>query len=292
MIKQSPNAAGLRAAIGADDPVTLVEVLGARLAVRRWGAGPQILCLHAAGHGAGDFAGLAARLAGRFEVIAVDWPGQGRSPADGAPVRAERYADLLLALCEALRLQRPALVGNSIGGAAALSAVARAPERFSALVLCNPGGLAHLDAFANFAVGRMAAFFRAGARGAAWFPAAFAAYYRWIVLPAPAARDQRRRIIAAGRELAPVLAEAWAGFAEPSADIRALPARVTLPVWLAWARGDAFVAWSRSKAAALRFPDHQLTLFPGGHAPFLEAPDAFAEGLAAFLDAAVPTLTR
>ena len=266
----------MREAIGAVGAVDWITVLGSRIAVKRWGEGRPVLALHAAGHGGGDFALLAERIADPFEVIALDWPGQGRSPADDGNARAGRYADLALAACDELGLDRPLVIGNSIGGAAAIVAAAKAPDRFAAMVLCNPGGLAPLDPAARFVIERMAGFFDAGARGAAWFPAAFAAYYRTCVLTGAPAAGHRRRIVAAGRELAPLLADAWRGFAQPDADLRALAPTVRIPVWLAWAKRDAFVSWTRSKAAALTFPAGRLTLFAASHAPFLEAPDAFA----------------
>jgi len=128
----APQLGALSAAQAAD---LLTLPSGARLAVKRWGRGPPVLCLHAVGHGSGDFAELAGRLGEAFEFIAIDWPGMGCSPPDGLPVRADRLAGLVLEVAEALRLDRPLVIGNSIGGAAAIIAAAAAPERFSALVL-------------------------------------------------------------------------------------------------------------------------------------------------------------
>lgn len=289
MIELSPGTR--RQAIGAPDPVQTLRVNGSALVVKRWGAGRPVLCLHAVGHGSGDFEGLAVRLADgpgeAFELIAVDWPGQGRSPSDGLGVRAARYADLALGVADQLALERPIVIGNSIGGAAALIAAARQPDRFGGLVLCNPGGLVPIDPFARVALRRMAAFFDAGARGAFWFPAVFAAYYRSLVLTGAEAGAQRERIIAAATELAPLLADAWRGFEVADADIRALVPDVRIPVWLAWCRGDQFVSWGRSRAAALRFPDCQLSLFAGSHCAFLENPHQFTLEFRAFAGSAV-----
>ena len=52
------------------------------LAVREWGdpAAPRVVCLHGVtGHGR-HFAGLAERLAPRFQVLAPDLIGHGDSP--------------------------------------------------------------------------------------------------------------------------------------------------------------------------------------------------------------------
>ena len=121
-------------------------------------------------------------------------------------------------------------------------------------MLENPGGLDRTDDLvARTAIRAMIAFFAAGARGASWFPAAFAAYYR-MVLQRGAAAEERRRIVASAREIAPLLRDAWSGFGEPEADLRH------------------------------RFAGARLETFPAGHAPHLETPDEFESVLERFLE--------
>jgi pimeloyl-ACP methyl ester carboxylesterase len=271
----------LRAAVGGPMPVEMIEVEGSRLAISRRGKGTPVICLHATGHGGGDFNLFAERVGSHFEVITIDWPGQGRSLQDEFAASAAHYASLLEAAIPRLTPEQPILLGNSIGGAAALLYAARHPERVRALVLCNPGGLAPLDPVARTFIRGMIAFFSAGARGAGWFPAAFAAYYRMVLRRKPAS-EQRARIVASCREIAPVLAQAWRSFGRPEADLRALVPALAVPVFYAWAKDDQVVAWSRSKAAALRAPNHHVEMFRGGHAPFLEEPDAFARSFIAY----------
>ena len=156
----------LRSASGASPSARRVTVDGVGLAVDDEGHGPAIVCLHAIGHGAGDFAALRARLAPRWRVIAPDWPGQGRSDSDRVPPSAVRYADLLAGLLDACAVERAVLLGNSIGGAAAIRYAAAHPERVAALVLENPGGLDPADdALGRTALAAMVAFF---ARRRAW----------------------------------------------------------------------------------------------------------------------------
>src|SRR5262245_31035286 len=83
-----------RLALGAGSAAKDVVVDGVRRAFDEEGAGPAILCLHAIGHGARDYEDLRARFRGRFRVIALDWPGHGRSGEDTAPASAERFAAL------------------------------------------------------------------------------------------------------------------------------------------------------------------------------------------------------
>src|SRR3989442_4919142 len=80
-----------RAAVGATAPWREAQVDGVRLAYDDDGSGPAIVCLHAIGHGAGDFA-LRTRLRGRYRFVALDWPGQGNSADDHQPASAGRYA--------------------------------------------------------------------------------------------------------------------------------------------------------------------------------------------------------
>jgi 4,5:9,10-diseco-3-hydroxy-5,9,17-trioxoandrosta-1(10),2-diene-4-oate hydrolase len=197
---------------------------------------------------------------------------------------ARRYADLLAGFLDAVRVERAVLVGNSIGGAAALQHAAARPDRVHALVLENPGGLAPVDDPAARAVlGLMARFFAAGARGARWYPWAFAAYYRTSVLGGRTARAHRARIVAAAPESAPVLAEAWRSFARPEADLRGLAARIACPVLFAWAVRDRFVSLARSLPAIRRFPQARVERFRATHAAHLETPAAFETALDAFL---------
>lgn len=244
------------------------------LDVRRWGSGAPVVCLHAIGHSTTDFEAFAARVGEGFEVIAVDWPGQGASPHDGGPVTADHYADLIEALLPKLTKQPAIVIGNSIGGAAAIVLAARRPDLVRALVLCNAGGLAPVGAMERRAIGALTSFFQAGARRAWWFKAAFAAYYAMVL---PRAPKRRREIVDTAYEIAPLLAQAWASFAQPEADIRRLAEKVKAPTLFAWAKSDQIIPWAKSRAAAARFPHHQVRLFRGGHAAFLEDTDAFAE---------------
>jgi pimeloyl-ACP methyl ester carboxylesterase len=283
MTDQAMTPTSLRNAIGVAHPMILVRASGTDLAVRGRGDGVPVICLHATGHGGRDYTAFVDSIIEYgFEVICVDWPGQGASPPDASlkAASAERYADLLEDLIPALcGDERPILVGNSIGGAAALSYALRRPETIQALVLCNPGGLAPLDGLAKAVIAGMVAFFSAGERRAKWFQRAFAAYYR-LILPAKPAAAQRARIIAAGLETAPVLKQAWHSFSNPDADLRARAEGLKVPVLFAWAKQDQIVAWSRSRRAVEAIPNAQVQMFRGGHAAFLEDPAAFK---AAFL---------
>ncbi len=109
----------LRAETGVPVNAPSIIVDGVRLAVAREGHGPAVLCLHATGHGGRDFERFAALTHNNFEVVRLDWPGQGRSDDDMHPASALRYGDLIEGVLDALDLDRVILLGCSIGGAAA-----------------------------------------------------------------------------------------------------------------------------------------------------------------------------
>ena len=271
--------------VGVVEPYSMVLAAGTTIAVSRRGAGAPVLCLHAIAHGGRDFEAFTERVAGQgFEVVCADWPGQGRSPPDAtaAPASAARYAEILIELIAVMfpAGPRPILIGNSIGGAAAIIAAERRPDLVHALVLSNPGGLTPVDGFVRSFCRAQSRIFASGARGAVWYPAFFSLYYR-LVLPRSPAKAQRARIIAACRETAAVLSQAWASFAEPNADIREHLLRLHPPVLFAWAKDDQIVSFGRSRAAVLK-SGATVEMFRGGHSPFMEDPDRFADRFVIF----------
>ncbi|MFO1493416.1 MAG: alpha/beta hydrolase [Lysobacterales bacterium] len=108
-----------------------------------WGASsaPPALLLHGWLDNAGSFAPLARALDGR-RLWVPDLPGHGRSahrPA-GTWYHFVDYVSDVLALCNALGLERFDLIGHSMGGAIATLVAAAYPERIRRLVLIEALG--------------------------------------------------------------------------------------------------------------------------------------------------------
>jgi pimeloyl-ACP methyl ester carboxylesterase len=149
-------------------PAGSLELLvdGVRLAVAREGRGPQVICLHAIGHGGGDYEAFVAAMRDRFEIVRIDWPAQGRSGSDSKAATPARYAELLRGVIEQLSLDTPIIIGCSIGGATAIKYASEHPVR--ALVLANAGGLVEVTRSIQRACLFFASIFAAGARRAWW----------------------------------------------------------------------------------------------------------------------------
>ncbi len=117
-----------------------IEANGLRFHYRAWGAvdAPPLLILHGITGHSWEFDRLAARLAGRYHVLAFDQRGHGAS--DWAATYApEAMAGDILALIPALGYERVTVVGHSMGAINTYLAAARAPELFDRLVLLDAG---------------------------------------------------------------------------------------------------------------------------------------------------------
>jgi len=117
-----------------------IEVAGARIHYLDKGSGPAIVILHGLGGQMGNFTyALLERLTDEFRVILMDRPGSGYSTrARGATGRLTEQAATVAEFIRKLGLERPLLVGHSLGGAIALSVALDHPEVVRGLALIAP----------------------------------------------------------------------------------------------------------------------------------------------------------
>jgi pimeloyl-ACP methyl ester carboxylesterase len=108
------------------------------LSLLQAGVGQPVVALHGLGATKASFLPTVAALANSFRVIAVDLPGFGDSHKPlGAPYDARFFARSVLALLDALELERAHLIGNSMGGRVALEVGLREPGRVRRLALLS-----------------------------------------------------------------------------------------------------------------------------------------------------------
>jgi len=113
-----------------------VRANGIGLAIRTAGPddSPPLVLLHALGESAADWDHVVPAFADRWRVLAVDLRGHGASDHPGN-YSLELMRDDILAILDALDLDRVDLVGHSLGGFVAHLVAQHAPDRVSRLVL-------------------------------------------------------------------------------------------------------------------------------------------------------------
>jgi non-heme chloroperoxidase len=111
-----------------------------RLEVLDWGGASRPLVLLAGG---GDtahvFDDFAPKLTPTFHVYGITRRGFGQSGFSPEGYGADRLGDDVIAVLDALELERPVLVGHSLGGEELSSVATRYPSRVAALVYLEAG---------------------------------------------------------------------------------------------------------------------------------------------------------
>lgn len=115
-----------------------MTVGGRRLRVRVAGEGPPIVLVHGIGVSGRYLLPTANALAATRTVYVPDLPGWGESDKPARPLGVRELADALDACIAALGLERPPLLGNSLGCQILVDLAARRPGRVGPLVLVGP----------------------------------------------------------------------------------------------------------------------------------------------------------
>src|ERR1700744_1212921 len=122
--------------LNADDTRRIIDTGEFKVEINEAGSGYPVFLLHGSGPGAtgfGNFVQNMIPLSKAFRVIAVSFPGWGRSSEhvpDREPQR-KTNARAIKGVMDALGIDRAALVGNSMGGVAVEQFLADYPERIS-----------------------------------------------------------------------------------------------------------------------------------------------------------------
>ena len=132
-----------------------VELLGRshRVYVEEAGTGTPLLCLHTAGADTRQWRGLLndKEVLDRFRVVAFDLPWHGKSsPPTGwhhtdYRLSTDDYLGMVLAVADALDLERPIVMGCSIGGRLVLHLALSHPGRVGGVIGLESG--AHVDPY-------------------------------------------------------------------------------------------------------------------------------------------------
>jgi pimeloyl-ACP methyl ester carboxylesterase len=121
-----------------------VTILGeeCRIYVEEAGQGIPLVCLHTAGADSRQYRHLLCdeAITAHYRVIAFDMPWHGKSypPASGYSreyqLTTQSYTDTVRAFCSAMRLEKPVVLGCSIGGRIVLQLAHAHEKEFRALI--------------------------------------------------------------------------------------------------------------------------------------------------------------
>ncbi len=225
------------------------------------GQRPPVLLLHG---GAGNSEHWALQLpafaAGR-RVLLLDARGHGRSSRDGRPYSYHQLAEDVVALLDALHLERVDLVGWSDGGIVGLDLALHHPGRLRRLAITG----------ANFDL--------SGMKGGGGPHPTFDAYF------ARCEQDYRRLSPTPGGWSAFLAALRPMWRTQPSFAAGALR-KVALPVLVMSGEHDEIISAAHLKTLAGLLPKGRLLLVPGAsHFVLWQQPEAFNRAVLEFLDA-------
>jgi pimeloyl-ACP methyl ester carboxylesterase len=116
-----------------------VVARGLRVHVAEAGRGPPLVLQHGWPQHWYAWSAILPALAERSHVFCPDLRGFGWTDAPARGYAKEELADDLLAVCDALDLQRFSLAGHDWGGYVAFIVAMRSPERVERLVMLNTG---------------------------------------------------------------------------------------------------------------------------------------------------------
>ncbi len=108
------------------------------------GEGPVVILIHGSGPGVTAYANWRLNMPAiseHFRVIAPDMVGFGftERPAD-FEYRMENWVDHIIGLMDALDIEKAHVVGNSFGGALAIAAAVKYPQRVDRMILMGSAG--------------------------------------------------------------------------------------------------------------------------------------------------------
>lgn len=266
--RQRQGAPASEEAASSLPPLGFVAVDRGRMAYREWvpasAARRVVLLLHGFSAEGATWAAVAANLARNgARVVAADLPGHGATTI-AAPDFAT-VCDAVAEFAQALGLERPHVLGHSMGGAVAVRLAAEGRLQPAALTLIAPAGLGgEIDA--DFVRG-MAAVTTGGG---------LAHLLRRLARRPPTL--SRPQLDAMAGDLAKGrlrdLATALAPEGRQGIDVVADLAAIEVPTRLVWGVADRILPWTQVAAAPSRTAIHLIA--DAGHMPHWDRPQDLA----------------
>jgi pimeloyl-ACP methyl ester carboxylesterase len=257
--------------------VPTATVNGLDVHFERGGAGPRLLFCNGSGATLESSAPVIARFRERFDVLAHDQRGLGRTAIPSGPYTMADYAADAAALLDHVGWERCAVVGISFGGMVAQELAVTFPERITrlALVCTSPGGAGGssypLHELAELPPAEQAA------TALRLLDTRFTPGWLAEHPSDKAIVDARSQRSAVDKSVEQRRGELEQLGARRGHDVWDRLANITCPTLVAGGRFDGIAPPANSEAIASRIPDADLRLYEGGHLFFLQDPAAFPD---------------
>jgi pimeloyl-ACP methyl ester carboxylesterase len=225
------------------------------------GEGSVLLLLHGWGCSAGTFKDLQTALAAKYRVVAVDFPGFGRSEEPEAVWGCAEYAHWTQQFIQKLSIDAPVVLGHSFGGRIAL--VLNSRIRIPKLILTGGAGLATTNHSQKKAIAKLLPSFLKKGR------------LREFLIHIAGSEDYKNASPKMREVLKKILAEDLSAFAE----------KITSPTLLIWGANDRETPVTMGAALHALIPSSTLEIMEGcGHYAFLDNKPVFLDLVNNFLD--------
>jgi pimeloyl-ACP methyl ester carboxylesterase len=256
-----------------------LQTSAGRVAYSDTGSGPILVLLHATLHDRHDYDSVLPALVASHRVIAVDWPGHGRSDAlaGGRQITAPLLADVLEEVVLEKDLRDLRLIGNSVGGFAAARLAIRHPGRVAGLVLVDNGGFV-----SNPIIRTVCRVLGTPAISRRIMPR-FVKSYMQPKTPSDHAIVERSVARARTPKGAALAASMWRSFATREHDLREQADKLTCPTQILWGKKDKAAPLWGGRATHKLLPHSELAILDTGHVVFSSAPEAFLRVVEPFL---------
>ncbi|ROQ37008.1 cation diffusion facilitator CzcD-associated flavoprotein CzcO [Frondihabitans sp. PhB188] len=281
-----------------DDPLALpgtafITVAGTRLRYRVTGAGSPVLLLHGIGQSLDDWTEQHELLAERHTVYSLDLPGFGYSARRPGRSTLSTLAAILPAFLDAVGVAGAVpVLGNSLGGAVAMTFAVAHPTRVSELVLADSAGFGSEVALALrlVSVPPIGALLTRPSRATSQQTVESVFYRKSLATPervdhafALAQLPSHTRTL---RDLAQDLGT-FGGVRDEWREALLSELRpLAIPTLVVWGDHDHVLPFSHLAAARAALPHATTHVFAKtGHMPQIERPDEFADVVEEFLGA-------
>jgi len=256
-----------------------VPAHGIDIYVERRGSGPPLLFLNGSGQTLAGVGPLLDVVAARFDLVAHDQRGLGRTSIPPGPYTMADYAADAAAVLDSVGWAEARVMGISFGGMVAQELAVTWPERISrlALLCTSPGGVGGssypLHQLADLPDEERAAALTA-ITDTRYTP-------EWL---AERPSDQAVAEMLAGRRRGSVDPEARRGElaqleARARHDVTDRLGAITCPTLVACGRYDGIAPVTNSEAIVARVPNAELRVYEGGHIFMLQDRTALPEVL-------------